>query len=228
MAEEHGDSFSEAKIESVTIRTERFFLRPMTDRDLAHVLRWWNDPEVRAAHALGAEPLALDHVREWFEAQGRRPWAWIVERVTERREGRSDDGRAEWDGEASGKTVPIGMLELVERTEAGRDTGAGGNRPLRVMELGITLDAAARGQGFGPEVVEGLTRWVLASGRAESVELTVLRANGRAVRAFEHAGFEAVPGPEGAGGWESEILRMVYDPIRPDRGRHGMESPHHS
>lgn len=184
---------------SFEITTPRFLLRPMRETDLIHVLGWWNDPEVRAAHALGVSPLALEHVETWFHAQGSRPWAWVVE------------GRG-----AAWPTAPIGMVELAERPPAS-DHRPSERDTERVSELGITLDAGARGRGFGREIVRALADWALACGVADRVELTVLRANGRARRAFEHAGFRmlrAGHGEEAAG-----ALRMVYDPG--DRGLGG-------
>lgn len=176
------------------IPTPRFILRPMAEADLVHVLGWWNDPEVRAAHALGVAPLALDHVKSWFHAQGTRPWAWVVE--------------AREVGAAAVPHAPLGMLELAERSAvAGHLPSARGGE--RIAEIGITLDASVRGRGFGREIVRALADWALAAGVADRIELTVLETNGRARRAFEHAGFRAVL--DSAADEAPGTLRMVYD-----------------
>lgn len=191
-----GDAAATEDLASVTIRTERFGLRPMTEADLVYVLGWWNDPEVRAAHALGAEPLALWHVQAWFAAEESRPHAWIVEPLG-----------------PCPETEPLGMLELAAEggTDGSRRAGAG---QVQVLELGVTLRADARGQGIGREVVEGLARWAIGNGHAARVELTVLRSNARAIRAFVHAGFRPVSEPSAEGGRGTLTLRMVYDPTR--------------
>jgi len=179
------------------IETARCRVRPAVEADLPHVVRWWNDPEVRAAHALGAAPLSLAQVTAWFRDAVPRPWVWMAERK----------GPTDLDYAGVG---PIGMLELAEVAQS---TVLPGARGRGALELGVTLDRAYRGQGFGRELVAALAAWVLGSGMADRVELTVLKGNVRAVRCFTHAGFRVET--SGPGRAPPDTLRMVFAPQVP-------------
>jgi RimJ/RimL family protein N-acetyltransferase len=145
-----------------TLETPRLTLRPAGERDLASITAWWNDPTVRRMHGLGLEPLPEAAVRRWLDVPT-RALAWVARR-------REDDGA-------------VGVIEMSPREAR----GASGGAPL--FELGIALDAAARGQGLGREMIECLCAWAFGRRGAQAVLAEVRQDNAPALRAFAACGF---------------------------------------
>ena len=83
--------------------------------------------------------------------------------------------------------VQVGVVEMSAVAAEGRP----------VFELGIALDAGARGRGFGPELIERMCAWAFAARGGAAVVAEVRLDNAVALHVFRRAGFadEAVEGP---------------------------------
>ncbi len=160
---------------SEVLESARLTLRPVAEADVPRLVALWNDPTVRRVHGLGTEPLPEEAARRWL-AEPARPLAWIAR---ERAGGRA-----------------VGVIEMSPLAAgAGADTDA--------FELGIALDAAARGRGLGREMIARLCLWAFEERHAACVVAEVRQDNRPALRAFAAAGFR----PEGGAG-EGEVVRM--------------------
>jgi ribosomal protein S18 acetylase RimI-like enzyme len=56
----------------------------------------------------------------------------------------------------------------------------------------VAADPSARGQGFGREIVDGASDWLLEQG-VDQARLLVLETNKKVVAFYEHLGFEVTP-----------------------------------
>lgn len=86
---------------------------------------------------------------------------------------------------AEAKPTPIGFVAL----------GFGGGNSLFPMEhhrhtmLGISLDPAYQGKGYGPEAIKWVLDWAFTFGNLHSVGLEVVEYNINGQKAYERIGF---------------------------------------
>lgn len=168
------------------LESARLLLDPVGDGDVDLLVDWWNDATVRAMHGLGLDPLTADLVRRWLRAPD-RGHAWVAR---ERRLG-----------------TAVGVIEMSPCPPA--DAVAPGDV---AYELGVALDAAQRGRGYGREMVERLCAWAFDEAGAAAVTLQVMTHNAAALRTFDRAGFVALARSDGT------VLRM-------QRVRHPAHAP---
>jgi RimJ/RimL family protein N-acetyltransferase len=138
-------------------------LRPLEERDLAHLERWWNEPEWQAFQQLTVRPRPDGPTQELF-----RSWS-------------ANDGAA-----AVGFSVEsIGSGEFV-----GHVTLWGVALPARTATLGIIVGPAHMDRGFGTDAVRTIARYGFRSMGVHRIELTVAAFNPRGRRAYEKVGFQ--------------------------------------
>ncbi len=140
----------------------RVRLRPLEERDVALLARWFGDPEVRH----------WTHLSEDLQRAG------TIDAHLERYERMRDDPRQlRWCIETR-DGHPIGDLGLVDIHPHGR------------AELGITIgDKAYWGRGYGTEAIRQVLRYAFDELGCRRVYLITDEDNRRAHRAFEKCGF---------------------------------------
>jgi RimJ/RimL family protein N-acetyltransferase len=160
------------------IRGTRVRLRPITMDDLPHCTRWGGDPEV------------MHHVtnRTFTAAEEKASLESVLKSDTDKVFVIENEDRR-----------PIGTcgIHLVPKNpELAGEEG---------LSIGLLVGEKSEwGKGYGPEVVRALADFTHRAYRTRRVWLTVDDIHGRAVRAYEKAGFRKV--------------RLFTDPSRPHVG----------
>ena len=149
-------------IANVVLASRRVRLRPLEERDVELLARWYGDPEVRRWTHLSEDP----------------PSAQTVEAHRERyRRMRDDPRQLRWCIETTGGH-PIGDLGLVDIHPHGR------------TELAITIgDRAYWSRGYGSDAISGALRYAFDNLKCRRVYLITDEDNLRAHRCFEKCGF---------------------------------------
>jgi RimJ/RimL family protein N-acetyltransferase len=161
-------------------------LRPLEERDLTHLERWWVDPEWQVFQQLTVRPQPDGPARDLF-----RRWS------------------ANDDGSGAGFSIEARSSgELV-----GHVTLWGVALPSRSATLGIVVGPAHVGRGYGTDAVRVATRYGFRSMGVHRIGLSVGAFNARGRRAYEKAGFEVEGVRREAayvdGTWTDEVLMGV-------------------
>lgn len=145
-----------------TIENGRVRLRPLEERDVPLLARWYGDPEVRHWTHLSEDP----------------PSAQTVDAHRERyRRMRDDPRQLRWCIETA-EGAAIGDLGLVDIHPHGR------------TELAITIgEKAYWGSGYGSDAIRAAVRYAFENLRCRRVYLITDEDNLRAHRCFEKCGF---------------------------------------
>lgn len=140
----------------------RVRLRPMTERDVMLLARWYGDAEVRHwTH------LSEDATRSSSMQRQRERYQHIAE----------DPAHVHWCIETK-EHLPIGDIGLVDIHSHGR------------AELAICIgEKSYWGQGYGTDAIEAVLRYAFEQLGCRRVYLITDEDNLRAHRAFEHCGF---------------------------------------
>lgn len=158
-------------------------LRPLDERDLVHLERWWVDPEWQVLQQLTVRPQPDGPAQELFRR---------------------------WSANDSGAGAGF-SIEAVESGEfVGHVTLWGAALPSRGATLGIIIGPNHAGQGYGTDAVRVAARYAFRSMGVHRIGLTVAAFNARARRAYERAGF-VVEGVRREsvwidGDWADEVL----------------------
>jgi RimJ/RimL family protein N-acetyltransferase len=137
-------------------------LRPLEERDLAHLERWWNDTEWQPAQQLTVRPQPDGPAQDLFRA---------------------------WSGNANGSSVGF-SIEALSGEFVGHVTLWGIALPARTATLGIVLGPAYTDRGLGTDAVRTIARYGFRSMGLHRIELSVAAFNTRGRRAYEKAGFQ--------------------------------------
>ncbi|MBI3948626.1 MAG: GNAT family N-acetyltransferase [Armatimonadetes bacterium] len=142
------------------LRGDRVCLRPMEPKDLEHVRRWMNDPELRALTG-STFPMSRADAREWLErVRQDRDRVWLAVALAE-------DGRLI--GEA-------GLLRI--------------HYPWRTADMSLILgDKGAWGRGYGTEAARLLMDYAFGTLNLHRLSVGVVGFNERALRFWEKIGF---------------------------------------
>lgn len=138
-------------------------LRPLEERDLVHLERWWNDPEWQAFQQLTVRP---------------RP------------DGPTQDLFRSWSTNENGSGVGFSIEALSTGEFVGHVALWGVALPARTATLGIVVGPTQVDQGYGSDAVRVVARYAFRSMGVHRIELMVAAFNLRARRAYEHAGFQ--------------------------------------
>lgn len=140
---------------------ERVRLRPITRDDLPVMRRWFDDPET---------------MRFWGQP------APLV---------REDQFEADLSGRFSRfDAAGYFIIELIDGTAIGRIEFEGLDPIARSAEVMILIGSAeGRGQGYGPEAMRVLLRYLFHQRNLHRVALTVIAWNEQAIRSSEKVGF---------------------------------------
>ena len=177
-------------------------LRPLEDRDLAHLERWWGDPEWQVFQQLTVRPqpdgAAADLFRRWSTNDSGTGAGFSIEAV------------------ATGELI-------------GHVTLWGVALPSRGATLGIIVGPTHVGRGYGTDAVRVAARYGFRSMGVHRIGLSVAGFNARGRRAYEKAGFQ-VEGVrrESAfidGAWSDEVLMglLRQDFEASEEARHAAE-----
>ena len=108
---------------------------------------------------------------------------------------------AYWDGETFTREE---MLDRLQRLDVDAYIVEAEERPIGYLQawfeddvpgvagLDMFLVPAARDRGLGPDAARALARWLISSGGMDHVTVDPYIVNGRAVRAWEKAGFRRI------------------------------------
>jgi RimJ/RimL family protein N-acetyltransferase len=142
---------------------EQVRLRPLEERDLDVLERWWGDPEWQV-----------------FQQQTVRPQP----------SGPSRDLFRRWSTNESGSDVGFSIETVEDGTLVGHLTLWGATLPSRAATLGILIGSEHVGRGLGTDAVRLAARYGFRVMGLHRIGLTVAAFNGRGRRAYEKAGFE--------------------------------------
>ena len=158
-----GYGTSRVALAMLGIKGSRISLRPAVSADEALLLRWANDPQVRA-NSFSPEPiLPVDH-HHWFQQALKNPNRLLFIATTA-------DGH------------PIGQIRFDRES---------GSAPVDVSEamVDLSLDRCARGHGLAAELVQlGLLEMNQRWGSATNAVAEVLSSNTASNACFARAGF---------------------------------------
>jgi RimJ/RimL family protein N-acetyltransferase len=138
-------------------------LRPLEDRDMIHLERWWGDPEWQVFQQQTVRPQPDGPTQELF-----RGWS------------RNDSGGA----------VGFSIETLASGEFVGHVTLWGASLPTRSATLGIIIGPAHVGRGYGTDAVRVIARYGFRAMGLHRISLTVAAFNARGRRAYEKAGFQ--------------------------------------
>lgn len=138
-------------------------LRPLEDRDLTHLERWWGDPEWQV-----------------FQQQTVRPQP----------DGPAQDLFRRWSTNDSGSAVGFSVETLTSGEFVGHVTLWGASLPTRSATLGIIIGPAHVGRGYGTDAVRVIARYGFRAMGLHRIGLAVAAFNGRGRSAYEKAGFQ--------------------------------------
>jgi len=145
------------------LTSELIRLRPLEDRDLAHLERWWEDPEWQVFQGTTVRPRPDGASREMF-----RGWS-----------ANDSGGGAGFSVETRDTGEFVGHVALW-----------GATLPARAGMLGIIVGPSYVDQGYGTEAVRIASRYAFRAMGLHRLELRVLAFNGRALASYGKAGFQ--------------------------------------
>lgn len=151
----------------MTIETERFTLRPLTQADVSErYLGWFEDREARRNIDYAAKRAGLAELREYVRA----------------REGRED-------------VLFLGIFDRAGGGHIGNIKFEPVDAKRSCAVMGILIgEAEWRGRGVAAEVLDATAAWLGGRG-IKSMLLGVARGNAAAIRAYEKAGFSVETTP---------------------------------
>lgn len=148
-------------------------LRPATATDEALVLRWANEPTVRA-NSFSPEPIAVAAHQRWFQAGLHNPHRLLL--IASAADG-----------------CPIGQIRF-DRLASSPSAST-----LSEASIDLSLDRCARGHGLSVPLVQlGLEALLRCWGPATQAVADVLTSNMASQACFARAGFSAEPQPSTA------------------------------
>jgi RimJ/RimL family protein N-acetyltransferase len=158
-------------------------LRPLDERDLTHLERWWTDPEWQVLQQAVVRP---------------RP------------DGPTQDLFRRWSTNEDGSGVGFSVESLESGEFIGHVTLWGADPVQRAATLGLIIGPAFVGRGFGTDTVRVIARYGFLAMHLHRIGLEVFAFNTRGRRAYESAGFQ-VEGVRResvflAGGWADSVL----------------------
>ena len=139
---------------------QRVGLRPLEIEDAERCVRWVHDPELTATLLLGRYPVNKVAEQEWIR-------------------GRSGPG----------SELVLGACRLEDEQLIGVCGLHGIETVDRFAELGLFLDSAHQGVGYGGEVIELLLAHAFEALNLHRVELAVFDFNERGLRCYRRLGF---------------------------------------
>lgn len=145
-------------------------VRRLAEADVASMARWLSDPRVA----------------EWYEGRD-RPYDEVMVRAKFLR---PDD--SVWRCLVVESGVPIGYLQVYE-ADVGDPAREGRPEAERVCGIDLFIgDPSLWNAGRGSRLVRAAARYLIEAWGADRVTIDPLVRNGRAVRAYEKAGFRTV------------------------------------
>ena len=154
------DTQAKNKQDVVFLRGERVYLRPVERDDLAHIMRWLNDPELRAltGDVRPMDQLGAEEYLQRLHDDKSRIWFVIV---------RKQDGRL------IGET---GLLRMFP--------------PWRTTDMSLIIgEADTRGKGYGREVMEIMLDFAFGAMNFNRVAIGVVGFNEQALKFYKQVGF---------------------------------------
>lgn len=141
------------------IRGTKTRLRALKHSDLAHFVRWINDPETRRFMVI-RYPLSMTEEEKWWEGFLQREHDYIF--AIEAKDGTYIGNVGLHDIEPENRRAELGIL------------------------IG---DKSYWGQGYGTDAIRALLRWAFEYLNLNRVSLRVYAYNRRAIRCYEKSGF---------------------------------------
>jgi RimJ/RimL family protein N-acetyltransferase len=138
-------------------------LRPLEDRDLIHLERWWGEPEWQVFQQQTVRPQPDGPVQEQFRR---------------------------WSANDSGTGVGFSIETVSSGEFVGHVTLWGASLPTRSATLGIIIGPTHVGRALGTDAVRVIARYGFRTMGLHRIGLTVAAFNGRARAAYAKAGFQ--------------------------------------
>lgn len=138
-------------------------LRPLEERDLSHLERWWTDPEWQVLQQLTVRPQPDGPAQDLFRR---------------------------WSANENGSGVGFSIESLESGSFVGHVTLWGATVAHRSATLGIIVGPSQVGRGYGTDAVRVIARYGFRAMGLHRIGLEVFAFNTRARRAYEKAGFQ--------------------------------------
>jgi len=182
-----GDGWGAARLASAMLGPQgTIHLRPATQADRALLLRWANDPQVRA-NSFSPEPISPDGHRKWFQ------------------DALADANRLLLIATDAGG-CPLGQIRFDRQPTAA-------DQQATEARVGLSLDRCARGHGLSAKLVGlGLAAMERQWGAATEAVAEVLKGNGPSNGCFARAGF--VADADQGGSLATTVTRWRWRPGR--------------
>ena len=142
---------------------EQVRLRPLEERDLDVLERWWSDPEWQVFQQQTVRPQPAGPVHDLFRR---------------------------WSTNGSGSDVGFSIETREDGTLVGHVTLWGATLPSRAATLGILVGPEHVGRGLGTDAVRVAVRYGFRIMGLHRIGLAVAAFNSRGRRAYEKAGFQ--------------------------------------
>jgi RimJ/RimL family protein N-acetyltransferase len=142
---------------------ERVRLRPLDERDLPHLERWWVDPEWQVLQQQSVRPRPDGPAQELFRR---------------------------WSANDSASSVGFSVDARATGEFVGHVTLWGAALPARSASLGIIIGPNHVGHGYGTDAVRVAARYGFRAMGLHRIGLELLAFNTRGRRAYEKAGFQ--------------------------------------
>lgn len=146
---------------SALLRGERVRLRALADSDLDPLVEWWRNSDSAVLQQATVAPRPAASLREMFQAWSRND---------------SPGGAGFSIDDETGRLI-------------GHATMWGAALPARIATFAIILGPDAVGRGYGTDATRAMLRYAFDEIGVHKVELRAWAFNGRAIRAYEKAGF---------------------------------------
>lgn len=142
---------------------EQVRLRPLEERDLDLLERWWSDPEWQVLQQQTVRPQPSGPARDLFRR---------------------------WSTNDSGSGVGFSIVARGSEQLLGHVTLWGAALPARAATLGILLGPEHVGRGSGTDALRVIARYGFRVMGLHRIGLAVAASNSRGRRAYEKAGFQ--------------------------------------
>ncbi|WP_375389221.1 GNAT family N-acetyltransferase [uncultured Amnibacterium sp.] len=137
-------------------------LRPLDERDLPHLERWWTDPEWQVLQQQTVRPRPDGPASELFRS---------------------------WSANENASGVGFSVESLESGEFVGHVTLWGATMVGRAATLGIVIGPSHVGRGYGTDTVRVIARYGFQAMGLHRIGLELVAFNTRARRAYEKAGF---------------------------------------
>lgn len=170
-------------MDSILIKTKRFLLKPLTEKDVSdRYLEWLNNEEVRSFITEAKRTSTLSSLREYVRTHSARP-----------------------------DTLFLGIFAKENNLHVGNIKYQPVDPQKGYAVMGILIgDPAYRGLGVASEAIKESAIWLKRNRNINQIVLGVHKENETAIRAYNKVGFQISPTPH-IPRREEDTVTMVWN-----------------